>query len=156
MPVNDPTQAAHLARTPLAEALAARVEIAADASMAAYHAAADNRRRIHESEWAQPERDTLWDIEEVADALHGYASWVLGASRHPRVSDVRARLEKLKGDIPELRRKLDEAHAGSKHLADYISRLDELRAALVGYFEEETRASSDRNDSPPVRPPAST
>lgn len=154
MPVNDPTQAAHLARTPLAEALAARVDAAADASMAAYHAAADDRRRIHESEWDQPERDTLWDIEEVADALHGYASWVTGGSRHPRPLVVQAALERFRGETLNLRLKVSEEHRGCDRLVDYIGRLEELRIALAEYFEEERRPSSNQPDAGSSTPPA--
>jgi hypothetical protein len=125
------------ARTARSEALAMRVRTAAHDAIASLHAARDDRDRVHAAEWGQSERDTLGDIDVVADALHGIAGWVLSATTHPDQLDVVSRLEKLAPVIRfDLHAKLLGHRPKCEKLWEYVGRLDELREALLAYFEE--------------------
>jgi hypothetical protein len=143
MSVNDRPQSPAVTRTLKEEALAAQVSAAADAALAAFHATSDERRRIHRSEWDQPEQDSLWDIDEVADALHGFASWALSGMPHPERPKV---LQRLRGELAhrtnfDLLLKLRERCSDCERLiSEYLGRLRELREILVSYFEEESKA----------------
>ena len=123
------------------DALVGAVRAAAQDSIAALHAAAPDREALHREEWGQAEIDTLGDIDELADALHGYASWVLSLKPHPKPQAARQRLTELRRDIFNLR-----ALCGGKRkqLQKYLGRLEDLRLALVDFFDHIPRVSRSR------------
>ena len=130
-------------RNSTAEVLAARVRVADEAAVAAFHAADDDRRRVQELEWGKSNHDTLADIEEIADTLHGFASWVLSGSSHPQPEHVKATLIRLAFSSQLALRTAVWSHlAIGSPLWKYVDHLEQLRKALIEYFEETSDSSA--------------
>jgi hypothetical protein len=136
------------------EVLALRVCAAAEAAAKSLHAAAGDRKLIHEKESDETERDTLWDIDEVADALHGFASWASGAAPHPErprvLKELRRLDQTLRFDLPAKVAR----YSRCKKLPVYLNPLLELRQSLLEYLEAEDRlnnAPHPRRASAPAR-----
>jgi hypothetical protein len=119
----------------LREALRARVRNAAEAALAAFHAAEGDRRRLWSEERERPARDTLGDIERIADVLHGFASWTLTGAEHPDSASVRKQLRALDPVTRfDLRAKLLDHHPPLKQLSTYVGRIRDLYEAVSAYF----------------------
>jgi hypothetical protein len=123
------------ARTPRHDALAAGVRSASEMAVKSLHAAADDRRFVHEQEWNQSTYDTLADIDEVADTLQGISAWVVGGMPHPEPGRILNTLSELQGSTPfDLRAKLLGELRRCNNLLDYVGRLSDLRQALFDFF----------------------
>jgi acyl-CoA reductase-like NAD-dependent aldehyde dehydrogenase len=126
------------ARSPLSEALAARVAAASEDAISALHAAKPDRRRVSHAERADAEHDALAQLDEVADTLQGLAAWALSGAAHPRVHDVAHQLKLLASDVAiELRTRLQPHVASDGPLMRYVDALAALRSALADYFSEQ-------------------
>lgn len=152
-----PTAYAHETRSPRCEALAGRVREAAERAMTAFKAAADDRRQIHQAEWDSREFDTLGKVEEVADALHGFAAWILSGSPHPQPAVLLAKLAQMHdGAHFVLCSKALARLVPYKRYRRYVGRLEELWSALRTYFEEPEqpqRAALQEPTTPVVHDP---
>lgn len=138
---SDSSESTAPTRTAMAEVLAGHVRAAADASIRAIRAAKNDRQFISDLEWDQTDRDTLWDIDAVADTLHGFASWVLSGVPHPerpRVLKTLRELDHVTGF--DLRAKMLKHSRRCRKLWAYIGRLQDLQRTLLAYFEEEERS----------------
>lgn len=125
-------------RTPRQDALATGVRFASEIAVEALHAAADDRRFIHEQEWGQSDHDTLADID---DTLQGLASWVVGGMPHPQPARVLNTLREQQRTTFDLRALLQGKHQQSSKLPDYVDRLEELRLALLEFFGNSDESS---------------
>ena len=136
------------------EALAASVRECAEAAVRALHAASKDRQAIHAIEWKQTERDTLADIDEIADALQGFAAWVTSGAGYPNPARALDRLGTIRKQERTLRGMLFEHSKRWRRLWEYLGRQETLHDALEAYFEEELRGVSlarVRNGRQPVR-----
>ncbi len=142
-------QLTHPSRTSRHDALAAGVSSASEAAVVALHAATDDRRFIHEQEWGQSAHDTLADIDEFADTLQGFASWVVGGKPHQQPARVLNILRDLRKTAFDLRAVLQGKQQQCSKLQDYVCRLEELRLALLKSFGISDESNAHASSSEP-------